>query len=215
MLVLFVVALIPLALSLLYRLPSIQPVSTLMLKNLVLGRDVDRRWVSIEKISPQLVYSVMMSEDAKFCAHSGIDWDALNAVIEDALEGEPTRGASTIPMQTAKNLFLWQNRSIMRKMIEAPLALFLDAVLSKNRIMEIYLNIAEWAPGIYGAEAAARHHFNRSAAKLTLGQASLLAVTLPNPHLRNPAKPSRGLRQLSTKVANRAKLAGAYVGCVR
>lgn len=214
-LVLVVLALVPLALALLYRLPSVQPVSTLMLKNHVTTGGIDRRWVPIEQISPQLVYAVMMSEDAKFCSHSGIDWDALNAVIEDALEGEPTRGASTIPMQTAKNLFLWQNRSFLRKIIEVPLALYIDAVLPKKRIMEIYLNIAEWAPGVYGAEAAARHHFNRSAARLSLNQAALLAVTLPNPHLRNPAAPSRGLRQLAGKAAARARQAGAYVGCVR
>lgn len=214
-LVLFVLALIPLVLTLFYRLPSVHPVSTLMLKNQLARGGIDRQWVPIEEISPQLVYAVMMSEDAKFCAHSGIDWDALNAVIEDALDGEPTRGASTIPMQTAKNLFLWQNRSFIRKMLEVPLALFIDAVLPKKRIMEIYLNIAEWAPGVYGAEAAARRHFNRSAARLTLNQAALLAVTLPNPHLRNPAAPSRGLRRLAGKTAGRARQAGAYVGCVR
>ncbi len=214
-LTLFVLLMIPVVLIPLYRLPALQPVSTLMLKNQVFRGGIDRRWVAIEDISPQLVYAVMMSEDAKFCSHSGIDWDALNAVIEDALEGEPTRGASTIPMQTAKNLFLWQGRSFVRKMIEAPLALYLDAVLPKRRIMEIYLNIAEWAPGIYGAEAAARHHFKRSASRLTLNQAALLAVTLPNPHLRNPAAPSSDLRRLAAKVAGRARQAGAYVGCVR
>lgn len=213
--ILFTIALIPLALTPLYRLPAVHPVSTLMLKNWLAGSGVDRRWVPIDEISPQLVYAVMMSEDAKFCAHSGIDWGAMNAVIEDALEGEPTRGASTIPMQTAKNLFLWQSRSFVRKIIEAPLALYVDAVLPKKRIMEIYLNIAEWAPGVYGAEAAARRHFKRSAARLTLNQAALLAVTLPNPHVRNPAAPSRGLRRLADRVAGRARQAGAYVGCVR
>ena len=214
-LLLFLIALVPPALTLLYRLPSIQPVSTLMLRDAVVRGGFDRRWVALDEISPQLVYAVMMSEDARFCAHDGIDWEALNKVIEDALEGEKTRGASTIPMQTAKNLFLWQSRSMVRKAIEVPLALFIDLVLSKKRIMEIYLNIVEWGPGIYGAEAAARFHFKRGAARLNLNQAALLAVTLPNPQLRDPAAPSRGLLRLSERVARRAQQSGAYVTCVR
>lgn len=210
-----VVALLPLALSLLYVWPAIHPVSTLMVRDLVTGTAYQRRWVPIEEIAPVLIHSVMMSEDGQFCSHRGIDWGELNVVIDDALSGEPTRGASTIPMQTVKNLFLWHGRSLLRKAIEAPLALIFDAIVPKKRIMEIYLNIVEWAPGVYGAEAAAQHHFNRSAAKLTRRQSALLAVTLPNPAERNPAKPGKGLARLASIIEKRAAGAGDYVGCVR
>jgi len=117
-------------------------------------------------------------------------------------------------MQTVKNLFLWPGRSYLRKALELPLALWLDAVHSKRRIMEIYLNIAEWGPGIYGAEAAARHYFGRSAAALTARQAALLAVTLPNPHARNPAKPGSSLNRLANIIQRRAAGAGGHLECL-
>src|SRR5690606_21673986 len=133
--------------------------------------------------------SVIMSEDGQFCFHHGIDLGELKGVVDDALAGEATRGASTITMQTVKNLFLWSRPlASLRKLVELPLAVYVDAVLPKRRIMEIYLNIAEWAPGVYGIEAAAQHHFGVPAKKLTRRQAALLAVTLPNPYARNPAK---------------------------
>jgi membrane peptidoglycan carboxypeptidase len=105
------------------------------------------------------VNSIIMSEDGQFCSHWGVDWGALNAVLDR--EGGPSRGASTIAMQTVKNLFLWSSRSYIRKGLEIPLAYYADFILSKRRIMEIYLNIAEWGPGIFGAEAAAQHYFNK------------------------------------------------------
>jgi monofunctional biosynthetic peptidoglycan transglycosylase len=156
-----------------------------------------------------------MSEDGQFCRHRGVDWVELNAVISDALDGEKPRGASTIPMQTAKNLFLWSGRSYFRKGIEIPLAIYLDAVLSKKRIMEIYLNIAEWDKGVFGIEAAAKHYFGRSASQLSARQAALLTVTLPNPADRNPARPSAGLNRLARLIERRAAKAGGYVGCVK
>ncbi|EJN05522.1 monofunctional biosynthetic peptidoglycan transglycosylase [Phyllobacterium sp. YR531] len=209
-----ILVMLPLVLLTLYRLPFVHPVSTLMVKDLVTFSGYDRQWVSIDDISPTLVNSVMMSEDAKFCSHSGVDWDALNSVVSDTIDGEQTRGASTIPMQTAKNLFLWNSRSFIRKGLEVPLAVMTDLILPKRRLMEIYLNIAEWGPGIYGIEAAAQHHFKTSAAKLSARQAAYLAVTLPNPIMRNPAKPGRGLQMLARVNERRARAAGAYVGCV-
>ncbi len=206
---------LPFALGLAYKMPGTRPVSTLMVADLVTLRGYDRQWTTIDNLGPNIVNAVMMSEDGQFCSHGGVDWDALNLVIEDALSGERTRGASTITMQTAKNLFLWQGRSYVRKAAEIPLAMYLDAVLSKKRTMEIYLNIAEWGPGIYGAEAAARHHFGRSARDLSARQAALLAVTLPSPRTRNPASPSQGLDRLARTIERRAQQAGAYVGCVR
>jgi len=207
-------ALIPAVLTFLYMLPFIHPVSTLMLKDLATFSGYDRRWVSIDDVAPVLAHSVIMSEDGQFCSHRGIDWGELRLVIDDALAGEATRGASTIPMQTVKNLYLWQGRSMIRKGLEVPLAVYFDAVLSKKRIMEIYLNIAEWGPGIYGIEAAAQHHFGIPAKQLTARQAALLAVTLPNPIDRNPARAGAGLKRLANLVQRRASRSGAYVGCV-
>jgi monofunctional biosynthetic peptidoglycan transglycosylase len=209
-----VVAAIPACLTFVYAIPAVHPISTLMLKNLVTGNGYDRRWVPLDAISPHLAYAVVMSEDGQFCRHDGIDWGELNAVIDDALAGEETRGASTITMQSVKNLFLWQGRSFIRKALEAPLALYFDAILSKRRIMEIYLNIAEWGPGIYGVEAAAQANFGVSASQLTRRQAALLTVALPNPMTRNPARPGRGLKRLANLIERRAARSGAYVGCL-
>jgi monofunctional glycosyltransferase len=118
-------------------------------------------------------------------------------------------------MQTVKNLYLWHGRSYVRKAIELPLAIYFDAVLSKKRIMEIYLNIAEWAPGVYGAEAGARHHFGVGVNQLTPRQAALMAVTLPNPAGRNPANPTANLNRVASTIERRARGAGGYVGCLR
>lgn len=210
-----VVAFMPLLLTAIYALPFMHPVSTLMVKDKITLQGYDRRWVNLDEIAPALVYSVTMSEDGQFCSHRGIDFGALNEVIEDALDGEPVRGASTISMQSVKNLYLWQGRSYVRKALEAPLALMYDLILPKKRIMEIYLNIAEWGPGIYGIEAAAQHHFGRSAAKLTSRQAALLAVTLPNPIARNPAKPTRKLARLASIVQKRVRQASSHIACFK
>ncbi|WP_423856213.1 monofunctional biosynthetic peptidoglycan transglycosylase [Xaviernesmea oryzae] len=206
--------LLPYLLIFIYALPFIHPVSTLMLSELVLLRGYDRRWVDIDDISPNLVRSVMMSEDGQFCFHGGVDWTQMRGVVADALEGETTRGASTIPMQTAKNLFLWNGRSFVRKGLELPLAIGADFVWSKRRMMEIYLNVAEWGPGIYGAEAAAQYHFKVPASKLSARQAALLAVSLPNPITRVAGKPSRGVQRLAGVVERRARNSGDYIKCI-
>jgi len=193
---------------------GVHPISTLMLADLVAGRSYQRDWVDFEDIDPVLVQSVMMSEDARFCSHEGVDWKALNVVIDDTLDGETNRGASTIPMQTVKNLFLWPSHSYIRKGLEIPLALFADRVWSKKRIMELYLNIAEWSPGIYGVGAAAQFLYGTTADKLTARQAALLAVTLPNPDDRNPSSPSRMLRKMANTIEARARKSGAYIKCL-
>jgi monofunctional biosynthetic peptidoglycan transglycosylase len=213
-LIAIVIVALPYVLIILYAPSFIHPISTLMLRDLVLFRGYDRQWVAFEDISPNLVRSVMMSEDGQFCIHDGVDWVQMRGVVTDALEGEATRGASTIPMQTAKNLFLWNGRSFIRKGMELPLALAADFVWSKQRMMELYLNVAEWGPGIYGAEAAARHHFGVPAAKLTRRQAALLAVSLPNPIERNAGKPGRGLRSLASLIERRASRSGEYIKCL-
>ena len=214
---LFAIVLItlPVLLTAVYKPAFVHPVSTLMIYHWVQGKKVERQWVSFDDISPALYQSVLSSEDGQFCSHDGVDWNAVNLVVDDLMEGESPRGASTIPMQAMKNLYLWNSRSYIRKGLEVPLALLSDAIWGKRRMMEIYLNIAEWGPGIFGIEAAARHHFNRSAARLSRRQAALLAVTLPNPHLRSPARPSRGMLRLARIVEKRARASGAYVKCLR
>lgn len=214
--VLFAMALIPAVLTFLYLPSFVHPVSTLMLKDLVTFSGYDRRWVSIDDVAPVLAHSVIMSEDGQFCFHRGVDLGELKGVVDDALAGEATRGASTITMQTVKNLFLWSRPlGTVRKVVELPLAVYFDAVMSKRRIMEIYLNIAEWGPGIYGIEAAAQHHFGISAKQLSRRQAALLTVALPNPIERNPAKPGPGLKRLANLIERRAVRSGAYVGCLQ
>ncbi len=210
-----VLAFIPAVLTLVYALPFVHPVSTLMLRDLATFSGYHRRWVSLDDVAPVMAHSVIMSEDGQFCFHRGVDIGELRGVVDDALAGEATRGASTITMQTVKNLFLWTRpASMLRKVVELPLAVYFDAVLSKRRIMEIYLNIAEWGPGIYGIEAAAQYHFGVPAKKLSRRQAALLTVSLPNPYVRNPAKPGPGLRRLASLIERRSARSAAYVGCL-
>lgn len=207
--------LIPALLLALYRFEFVHPVSTLMVKEALVGHGAKREWIAIDDMAPVLYQSVLSSEDGQFCSHSGVDWGALNQVIEDAIDGEKTRGASTITMQLMKNLFLWPNRSFIRKALEIPYALMAELILPKKRIMEIYLNIAEWDKGIFGVELAAQKYFNRSAAKLGPQYSSLLAVTLPSPKSRNAAKPTNSMRRVARVVQRRAKASGAYVQCLK
>lgn len=212
---LVVLACLPFVLTLLYLLPFIHPVSTLMLKDLATFSGYDRQWVALEEVAPPLLHSMVMSEDGQFCSHHGVDLGELKAVIDDAMEGELSRGASTITMQTVKNLYLWHRPlGSVRKVIELPLAVYLDLVMSKRRIMEIYVNIVELGPEIYGVEAAAQHHFGKSAKNLSRREAALLTAALPNPFLRNPSKPSSGMRRIAAIIERRARGAGDYVRCL-
>src|SRR6201991_2374863 len=187
-LIVLLVLLLPYLLAPLYR--AGHPVSTLMAWRWVTGAPVSRQWVDLASMSQALPRSVVPSEDAKFCSHRGVDWDALRDVIDDAEDGEVARDGSTITQQVAKNLFLWQGRSFVRKALELPLALWIDLVLPKRRIMEIYLNIAEWGPdGQFGAEAGARRAFGKSARSLTPREAATLAAVLPNPRRRLAGSP--------------------------
>ncbi len=187
----------------------VAPVSTLMIGRWITGKSVERIETPLERISSNLIAAVIASEDARFCLHNGVDWDALRGVIKKGGERGPSRGASTIPMQTAKNLFLWPSRSVIRKSVEIPLALAIDAAWPKRRLLEIYLNIAEWGDGIFGAEAAARAYFKKSARDLNLQEATLLATALPNPFQRNPAQPHGGHAALARHI--RAQVAAGIV----
>lgn len=210
----FLIASIPALLTIAYVPPFVHPVSMLMASRHLSGLPVDRRWTPLDRISPDLVRAVAMSEDGRFCSHFGVDVRELNAVIGDALEGETPRGASTITMQTVKNLFLPAGRSFLRKAAEMPLAVYFDLMTPKRRTLEIYLNIAEWGDGIFGAEAAARRHFGIPAALLTPRQAALLAAALPNPGKRNPAKPGDGMARIADVIERRAGKSGGYLECV-
>ena len=205
----------PLVMTLVYAIVP-PPVSNIMLLRALGGAGIDKQWVALEDISPNLPRAVIASEDARFCEHRGVDWREFQGVIEDALEKDegPVRGASTIPMQTAKNLFLWDGRFAIRKLIELPVAMWMDFVWSKRRMIEIYLNIVEWAPGVYGAEAAAQHHFGKSAKNLTKRQAALLAAVLPNPIKRNAGKPSRGVRRIADRILIRMRGMEPYLACL-
>ena len=198
--------LLPYLLAPLYR--AGRPVSTLMAWRYFTGAPVSRQWVDFNAISPYLPRSVVSAEDAKFCSHHGIDWDALRDVIDDAEEGEVARGGSTITQQVAKNLFLWPGRSVVRKALEFPLALWIDFVLPKQRILEIYLNIAELGPsGQFGAQAGSAYAFGRPASALGPREAALLAAILPNPVKRSARNPGPGVRRLAGTYTARAQAA--------
>jgi monofunctional biosynthetic peptidoglycan transglycosylase len=205
----------PLVLTVVYAVVP-PPVTNIMLLRALGGAGIDKQWVSLEDISPHLPRAVISSEDARFCEHRGVDWREFQGVIEDALDKDeaPIRGASTIPMQTAKNLFLWDGRFAIRKLIELPLAMWMDFVWSKQRMIEIYLNIVEWAPGVYGAEAAAQHHFGKPAKRLTKRESALLAAVLPNPVKRNAGKPSKGVRRIANRILLRMSGMGPYLACL-
>jgi len=155
----------------------------------------NQRWikhdsVSLKNISPNLQRAVIASEDGRFCLHNGIDFDAVQDAMDDYEARGKLRGASTISMQVSRNVFLWTGGGVVRKALEAPLALSLDAAWSKRHILEIYLNIAEWGPGVFGAEAAAHYYFHKPAAQLSSYEAAHLAAILPNPIRWNAAKPT-------------------------
>lgn len=191
------------------------PYSSLMIANALAGRTLKHKWVSLENISPHLLRAVVTSEDARFCSHRGVDWNEVEDAVERAEKrGGWPRGASTIPMQTAKNLFLWQHRSYVRKAIEIPLAYVMSALWPKRRMLEVYLNIAEWGPGVFGIEAAARHHFRTTAAKLNRRQSAQLAAALPNPHVRNAGRPGPKTRALARQMEKRLKRAAAPLDCL-
>ncbi|SHG29100.1 monofunctional biosynthetic peptidoglycan transglycosylase [Bradyrhizobium erythrophlei] len=204
LLIVLAALLLPYVLAPLYR--TGHPVSTLMAWRYLTGAPMSRQWVDFSAISPFLPRSVVAAEDAKFCSHHGIDWDALRDVIDDAEEGEVTRGGSTITQQVAKNLFLWPGRSVVRKALELPLALWIDFVLPKQRILEIYLNIAELGPtGQFGAQAGSIFAFGRPASALSPREAALLAAILPNPVKRSARNPGPGVRRLAGTYMARAQ----------
>jgi monofunctional biosynthetic peptidoglycan transglycosylase len=206
---------LPYLITPLYRF--VDPVSTPMLWRWARGARVARIVVPLQRISPALPLTVIVAEDGSFCRNRGVDLGAIREALEQADEdlGE-ARGGSTITQQTAKNLFLWPGRSFVRKALEIPLALWMNLVLPKRRILEIYLNIAEWGPhGEFGAEAGARWAFGKSARDLTEGEAALLAAVLPNPVRRSARTPTTIVRRLADLYERRAAAYPALDACVR
>lgn len=177
---------------------------------------LDHRSVALAGVSPQLQRAVIASEDGRFCAHNGIDMDAVGDAVADYEERGKLRGASTISMQVARNVFLWTGGGVARKAIEVPLALALDMLWPKRRILEVYFNIAEWGPGIFGAEAAAQHYFHKPAAALSSVEAARLAAVLPNPIRWNPANPTRYIEHRTGVIQTRMlQLNRSQLGCLR
>ena len=210
--VLLALLLLPYLMVPLYRV--VNPVSTLMLWRWATGARVVRANVSLDRIAPILPQTVVSSEDARFCSHYGIDWEEIRDALDEADDISEARGGSTITQQLAKNLFLWGGRSYLRKALEFPLALWIDLTLPKRRILEIYLNIAEWGPnGQFGVETASRYAFGKGARDLSAREAATLAAILPNPHRRSARTPGPAVRRLAALYETRAR--GADVTCLR
>ena len=167
------------------------PATPLMLIRAIEGYGISKQWKPLDEISPHLQRAVIAAEDGKFCRHGGFDWEAVDSAIERRRQGGRVVGASTISMQTAKNLFLWPARTYFRKGGEAYITVWLETLLSKRRILELYLNVIEFGPGLYGAEAAARHYFKVAAADLSPAQAAQLAAVLPSPLTWRPVASAR------------------------
>ncbi len=202
-----IVLLVPIGVIALFRVVP-PPVTALMLIRAAQGETARQDWVPLSQIAPSLGRAVIAAEDQKFCRHAGFDWEALNEAWRDWRAGRHARGASTLTMQTAKNLFLWPGRSLIRKAAEAYLALWIEQLWPKARILEVYLNIVEWGPGLYGAEAAARQFFAKPAAGLTAEEASRLAAVLPNPRRFSAGGPS-------AYTAERAAIIRLKMGAIR
>jgi len=197
------------------------PLTPLMLirtmERLAAGHPVEitRRWVNLDGLGPTLLRAVVAGEDTRFFRHHGVDLDALERAraYNARQRGRRLRGASTITMQCARNVFLWPGRSYVRKGLELYFAILLELLWSKQRIVEVYLNVIEWGDGVYGAEAAARRYFGVPASRLTAEQAALLAAALPDPRHRNPAAPTPFLRARAAGIEARA--AAVRLGPVR
>jgi monofunctional biosynthetic peptidoglycan transglycosylase len=174
------------------------PLTTVMLLQPGPVFDIDQIWVDRDAIAWSAVRAVLAAEDQRFVAHHGIDFVSLDKAIGEFRNGDSLRGASTITQQVAKNLFLWQDRSFVRKALEAYLAVLIEVCWSKERILEVYLNVAEFGPQVFGVEAAARQYFGTNAASLSVSQAALLAAVLPNPQRLRAERPTDYVRDRQT-----------------
>lgn len=200
--------LLPVCLVALYRYIPVPVTPLMLIRNIDEGTPINYTWTPIEKISPNLVQAVVASEDNLFMEHDGFDFKQIEIARREAEAGKRLRGASTITQQTAKNLFLWQGRSWLRKGLEAYFTVLMEQLWSKKRIMEAYLNCIEMGEGIYGAAAVAKINFNTTPDKLTKEQCALIAATLPNPRKFNSAKPSKYMKQRQNAILKNMKNIG-------
>jgi monofunctional glycosyltransferase len=182
------------------------PVTAVMLLQPGPVGDIYYAWVDRDAIAWDAARAVMASEDQRFADHHGIDFVSLDRAIEAYADGDGLRGASTITQQVAKNVFLWQGRNFMRKALEAYFAVLLELFLTKERILEIYLNVAEFGPNVFGVEAAADRYFHTSASALDFDQAALLAAVLPNPQRLLVTKPSDYVRERQAQIEREVRL---------
>jgi monofunctional glycosyltransferase len=181
------------------------PPTFLMVSRAIEGEGLSYSWRSLDDISPRLVQAVIASEDSTFCAHNGFDMKAIERALQANARAEKRgsgriRGGSTISQQTAKNVFLWPGRDWIRKGLEAGYTVAIETVWGKRRIMAVYLNVAEWAPGVYGAEAAAQHWFGKSADALTAREAARLAAILPSPRRYSASSPGPYVRRRTSRI---------------
>jgi monofunctional biosynthetic peptidoglycan transglycosylase len=190
------------------------PVTPLMVMRFIDGAKLRKTWVPLRAVSAHVPKAVIASEDNLFCSHSGFDWGSLQAAVVDYAEGGRLRGASTISMQTAKNVFLWPGRDFVRKGLEAYLTFWIERIWSKRRIMEVYLNIAEWGDGLYGIGAASRAYFGKPASALTEHEAALLAAVLPNPREWSPLRPTAFIDERARVIASRIDQLGPMLACI-
>jgi monofunctional glycosyltransferase len=197
--------LIPILWVIIYRFVPI-PGTYLMAQRAIEGDDTRRNPVNLASISPYLVRSVIASEDANFCAHNGFDWRAIKVAMKSNERGRKLRGGSTISQQTAKNVFLWPQRSYVRKGLEAGFTALIETLWPKRRIMEAYLNVAEFGPGVFGAEAGALTHFKKHAKDLTPLEAARLAAILPSPRRWSPTRPSGRVARKSNGIVRGARI---------
>lgn len=207
-----VVAVLPTLVILVYAVVR-PPITPLMVIRAVEGEGLRQTWRPLESISPALRRAVIAAEDSQFCRHYGFDTAALNQQLDAWLDGDRPRGASTITMQTAKNILLWPGRDPVRKAIEAWMTPQIELLWSKRRILEVYLNVVEFGPGIYGAEAAARTYFGKPAIRLTRQEAALLAAVLPNPRIRSAGRPTPMVRRHAALIDRRGAQLGPLADC--
>jgi monofunctional biosynthetic peptidoglycan transglycosylase len=198
---------LPLALVAAYRFVP-PPVTILMIQRSLEGKGFSRTWRPLDQMSPALIRSVIAAEDAGFCSHKGFDFEAMQEAWAHNERSDRVRGGSTISQQTAKNVFLWPQRSYLRKGLEAGFTVLIEVGWGKRRILEVYLNTIEWGPGVYGAEAAALRNFGVGADRLSPAQAARLAAILPSPLKWRAAKPGPYVQRRSGKI-------GAAAGTVR
>ena len=191
--------------ALVYRFVN-PPTTFLMVRDRVQGTPVYRTWVDLSEINPSMPRAVIAAEDARFCQHRGFDMEAIEKAYARNQKGGKVRGGSTISQQTAKNAFLWPGRTLIRKGVEAWFTVLIEFIWGKPRIMEVYLNIAEFGRGIFGVEAAAQHYFGKPASQLSRTESARLAAILPQPIKRDAASPGRYTKRYAGRISARTRV---------